>query len=167
MPSSSSRSRVPTRRSPRPAARPGAAPPAPERPFLVPFAAVFAVLVAAEDLYLAWLLRTPETGWDAFAVVPALLAVAALVAAVLVWTGRARGWLVLAVAAVVPLVGLLGLTALFAALGGGQAMWSSMLLLIGPLGALVLALRRPVREWTTPATADRSPGGRRAAGSAR
>jgi hypothetical protein len=153
-------------RSPRPA-RPGAAPAAPERPLLVPFAVVFAVLVAAENVYLAWLLRTPETGWDAFAVVPVLLAVLALVAAVLVWTGRARGWLVLAVAAAVPLLGLLALTALFAALGGGQAMWSAVLLLVGPIGALVLALRRPVREWTTPATAGRSPGGRRAAGSAR
>jgi hypothetical protein len=133
----------------------------------VPFAVVFAVLVAAEELYLAWLLRTPETGWDAFAVVPILLAVLALVAAALVWTGRARGWLVLAVAAVVPLVGMLGLTAIFAALGGGQAMWSALLMLAGPIGALVLALRRPVRAWTSPAPAGRPPGGRRSAASAR
>ena len=47
----------------------------------MPFAVVFAVLVAGEDLYLAWLLYTPETGWDPFAVVPALLAVLALLAA--------------------------------------------------------------------------------------
>jgi hypothetical protein len=133
----------------------------------VPFAVAFAVLVAAEELYLAWLLRTPETGWDAFAVVPVLFAVLALVAGALVWAGRARSWLLLAVAAVVPLVGMLALTALFAALGGGQAMWSAALMLVGPIGALVLALRRPVRVWTSPATAGRSPGGGRSGGSAR
>jgi hypothetical protein len=133
----------------------------------VPFAVVFAVLVAGEELYLAWLLRTPETGWDAFAVVPILLAVLALVAAVLVWTGRARGWLVLAVAAVVPLIGLLLLTVIFAGWGVGQATWSALLMLVGPIGALVLALRRPVREWTSPVAASPSPGGRRSAASAR
>src|SRR5918998_3716623 len=106
MPSSSSRSRVPTRRSPRPAPRAGLAPaPARTRPMIVPFAVVFAVLVAAEDVYLAWLLRTPETGWDAFAIVPALLAIAALAAGALVWAGRARGWLWLALAAAAPLSG--------------------------------------------------------------
>jgi len=131
----------------------------------VPFAVVFAVLVAGEDLYLAWLLYTPETGWDPFAVVPALLAVLALLAAALVWTGRARGWLVLAVAAAMPLAGLAVLTTIFAALGGGQAMWSALLMLVGPIGALVLAVRRPIRAWTSPASP--SPGGRRTAGSAR
>jgi O-antigen/teichoic acid export membrane protein len=134
---------------------------------VVPFAAFFGLVVSAEDLYLAWLLRTPETGWDAFALVPALLAVLAVAAAVLVHLGRARSWLLLAVAAAVPLAGLLVLTVFFAALGGGLAFWSGVLLMVGPLTALVLALRRPVREWTRPARANRSPGGRRTAGSAR
>jgi hypothetical protein len=134
---------------------------------VVPFAAFFGLLVAAEDLYLAWLLRTPETGWDAFAIVPALLAVLAVAGAVLVHLGRARSWLLLAAAAAVPLVGLLLLTVFFAALGGGLAFWSGVLLLVGPLTALVLALRRPVREWTGPVRANRSPGGRRTSGSAR
>jgi hypothetical protein len=166
MPSSASRSRAPVRRSPRPAPRVVEAPPA-GRPPVVPFAAVFGLLVAAEDLYLAWLLRTPETGWDAFAAVPVLLAVAAVAGAVLVLLGRARGWLLLAVAAALPLAGMLALVVLFAALGGGQAMWSAVLLLVGPVGALVLALRRPVREWTRSGAANRPSGGRRRAGSAR
>jgi hypothetical protein len=134
---------------------------------VVPFAAFFGLVVAAEDLYLAWLLRTPETGWDAFALVPAVLAVLALAGAVLVFLGRARGWLLLAAAAAVPLAGLLVLTVFFAALGGGLAFWSGVLLLVGPLTALVLALRRPVREWTRPVRANRSAGGRRTGGSAR
>jgi hypothetical protein len=138
-----------------------------ERPLAVPFAAVFGVLVAAEDLYLAWLLRTPETGWDWFALIPVALAVAAVAAAALVFLGRARAWLLLAVAAALPLAALLVLVVLFAVLGGGLAFWSGLLLLVGPLGALVLALRRSVRDWTRPTTANRSPGGRRAAGSAR
>ena len=129
---------------------------------VVPFAAFFGLVVAAEDLYLAWLLRTPETGWDAFAIVPALLAVTAVVAAVLVFLGRARSWLLLAVAAALPLAALVVLVVLFAALGGGLAFWSGVLLLVGPLAALVLALRRPVRGWTRPERANRSPGGRRA-----
>jgi hypothetical protein len=134
---------------------------------LVSFAAVFGLLVAAEDLYLAWLLRTPETGWDAFAIVPVLLAVAAVAGAVLVFLGRARSWLLLAVAAALPMAGLLVLAVLFAALGGGPAFWSAVLLLVGPVVALVLALRLPVREWTRSAASSRSPGGRRTAGPAR
>jgi O-antigen/teichoic acid export membrane protein len=134
---------------------------------LVSFAAVFGLLVAAEDLYLAWLLRTPETGWDWLAIVPVLLAVAAAAGAVLVFLGRGRSWLLLAVAAVLPLAGMLVLAVLFAVLGGGPAFWSAVLLLVGPVVALVLALRRPVREWTRSVTANRPPGGRRTAGQAR
>jgi hypothetical protein len=147
VPSSASRNRTATRRSPRPAPRP--VDPVPdERPLLVPFAAFFGLLVAAEDAYLAWLLWTPEIGWDWFMAGPLLLAVAALAGAALVFTGRARGWLVLAVAAVLPLAGLLVLAGIFAVLGGGLAVWSSLLLVVGPLTCLVLAVRRPVREWT-------------------
>jgi O-antigen/teichoic acid export membrane protein len=133
----------------------------------VPFAAVFGLLVAGEDLYLAWLLRTPATGWDAFAIVPVLLAVLAVAAAVLVFLGRARSWLLLAVSAALPLAALSVLVVLFAALGGGLAFWSGVLLLVGPLAALVLALRRPVRERTRPVRANRSPGGTAHCGVAR
>jgi peptidoglycan/LPS O-acetylase OafA/YrhL len=159
MPSSASRSRATTRRSPRPAPRTAGAGRAPgARPSLVPFAVAFGVLVAAEDLYLAWLLRTPELGWDWFMVVPLLLAVLAAGASAAVFLGRARGWLLLAAAAILPLVGLLVLVVLFALLGAGRASWSAVLLLVGPVGCLVLALRRPVREWTRPVRGSRSPG---------
>lgn len=150
-----SRGRAPTRRSPRPLPRDAGG--AAERPLAVPFAAFFGVLVAAEDVYLAWLLWTPELGWDRFMAGPLLLAVLAVVGAMLVLTGRARGWIVLALAAVLPLAGLLVLAAVFAALGGAQEVWSTLLLLVGPVACLVLAVRRPVRDWTR---ARRSPGGR-------
>ncbi|MFD2092294.1 hypothetical protein ACFSHS_12000, partial [Blastococcus deserti] len=132
--------------------------PSPERPLAVPFAAFFGLLVAAEDVYLAWLLWTPETGWDWFMGGPLLLAVLAVAGAALVLTGRARGWLVLAVAALLPLIGLLVLAGFFAVLGGTQEVWSTLLLVVGPLTCLGLALRGPVREWTR---ARRSTGGRR------
>jgi hypothetical protein len=166
MPSSASRSRAPARRSPRPASRPLDAAPG-ERPFVVPFAAFFGLLVAAEDGYLAWLLWTPQVGWDRFMVVPLALGVLALVASAAVFLGRARGWLLLTIAAVLPLLGILALVVLFALLGRGQAMGSAVLLLTGPVAALFLAPRQPVREWTRPARARRSPGGRRPAGSSR
>jgi hypothetical protein len=167
MPSSSSRSRVPTRRSPRPAPRAGIAAAVPERPLIVPFAAVFGLLVGLVNGYLAWLMWTPEVGLDWLMVVPALLAVLAVVAAAAVFWGRRPGWALLAAAAGLTLLAVLALAVLFALLGGGQAFWSAVLLLVAPVVALSLALRRPVREWTGRAAANRSPGGRRAAGSAR
>jgi hypothetical protein len=127
----------------------------------VPVAALFGVLVAAEDGYLAWLL---SFGW--YLVAPLVLAVAALAGAALVWWGRRGGWLVLALAATVPLLGLLALAGLFGVLGGGMAMWSAVFLLAGPVGCLVLALRRSVREWRGPRST-RSAGGRRGGGGAR
>jgi hypothetical protein len=123
---------------------------------LVPFVAVFGVLVAVEDGYLAWLL---SFGW--YLAVPLVPAVAAVTGVALVWLGRLRGWLVLAVAAAVSLLGLLALAVLFAVLGGGAAMWSAVLLLVGPVGCLALTLRRPVRAWCAPRPGTRSPGGRR------
>jgi hypothetical protein len=152
-----SRGRPTARSSPRPARRAADGPP-PERPLAVPFAAFFGLLVAAEDGYLAWLLWTPQVGWDWFMAGPLLLAVLALAGAVLVLTGRTRGWIVLAVAALLPLVGLVALAVFFAVLGGTREVWSTLLLLVGPLTCLVLAVRRPVRGWTR---ASRSPGGHR------
>jgi hypothetical protein len=166
MPSSASRSRAATRRSPRPAPRPADRTTA-ERPLAVPFAAFFGLLVAAEDAYLAWLLWTPEIGWDWFMAGPLLVGVLATAGAVLVFTGRARGWLVLAVAAVVTLAGLLAMVAFFAVLGGTREAWSTMLLVVGPLACLGLTLRPVVRAWTSPGLARRSPGGRRPAASSR
>jgi hypothetical protein len=128
-------------------------------------AVVFGLLVAAVDGYLAWLLWTPEVGWDAYLLVPLVLAVLAVAAAAAVFLGVGRAWALLAVAAVLPLLGLLAVLVLFAALGGGSALWGALALLIAPIGCLVLALRRDVRDWTRPA--GRPAGGRRGAGSSR
>jgi O-antigen/teichoic acid export membrane protein len=125
-----------------------------------PFAAVLGVLVAAEFLYLGWLLYEPGSLLDWYVVVPALLAAVTLAGAALVVLGRGRGWLVLTAASVVLLLTLLALVLLFGALGGGAALWQALLLLIGPIGSLELTLRRPVRAWTTRGRR-RSAGGRR------
>ena len=158
MASSSSRSRAAARRSPRAAPRQEHLPPRPaRRPVLAPFAAVFGVLVAAEYLWLAWLLRDPAVGTPWFVAVPAVLAVLALAGAALVVLGRGRAWLLLAAVSVVLVLCLLGTAVLFGALGLGAVVGQTLLLLVGPLGCLVLAVRRPVREWTASAGAARAP----------
>jgi hypothetical protein len=168
MASSSSRSRTTTRRSPRPAPRGrGAAEPAGERPLSATLAAVFGLLVAAVDGYLAWLLWTPEVGWDSSLLVPVLLGVLAVAAAAAVFLGIHRSWLLLVVAAALPLAGMLAVVVLFAVLGGGSALWGALALLIAPMGCLVLALRPPVRTWTRAGPARRPTEGRRDARSAR
>ncbi|MEX5720152.1 hypothetical protein [Geodermatophilus maliterrae] len=162
MPSSPPR-RTTTRRSPRAAAPPSgvrrAAPPvAPGRPLTAPFAAVFGVLLTAEDVFLAWLVESPEPGWTWDRLVSGVLALAvvALAGAVLVFLGRGRGWLVLALAAAVTALLLLGATVLFAAaLGSGELTGWALLLLPGPLGALGLSVRRPIRDWTRPGRGNR------------
>ncbi len=162
MPSSPPR-RAAIRRSPRAAAvAPGAgrtpAPRAVERPLTAPFAAVFGLLVAGEDLYLAWLLGEPDPGWHWFVLTPVALALLAVVGAVLVLRGRSRGWLVLTLAAVPTALLLLGAAVLFAVLGDGGAVGWALLLLTGPVGCLVLAVRRPIREWTRPRRGTPPPG---------
>jgi hypothetical protein len=122
---------------------------------LVPFAAAFGVLVAAEYLWLAWLLRDPEVAVPWSVAVPAVLAVLALAGAALVVLGRARAWLLLAVVSVVLALGLLGTAVLFGALGLGAVVGQALLLLVGPVGCLVLATRRPVRGWARSARATR------------
>ncbi len=157
MASSSSRGRAAARRSPRAAPRQHPASPSAGRPVLVPFAAAFGVLVAAEYLGLAWLLRDPEVTVPWSVAVPAVLAGLALAGAALVVLGRARAWLLLAAVSVVLALGLLGAAVLFAALGLGAVVGQALLLLVGPVGCLVLATRRSVREWTRPARATRPP----------
>ncbi|SDO57376.1 hypothetical protein [Geodermatophilus sp. DSM 45219] len=155
MASSSSRNRAAARRSPRAAPRPQPPSPPAGRPVLVPFTAVFAVLVAAEYLWLAWLLRDPELSAAWYVVVPVVLAVLALGGAALAWLGRARAWALLAVVSVALALALLGTAVLFGALGLGAVVGQALLLLVGPVGCLLLAVRRPVREWTGPARATR------------
>jgi O-antigen ligase len=165
---SSSRSRVPVRRSPRPAPRGTGVANAPrERPAAVAYAVVFGLLLAVEVLYLGWLLWKPDPSLDRFLVVPLMLAAAAVLGSVLVLTGKRWGWAVLAVAAILPLAALLVFVFLLGALGGGAQLWAGVLLLVGPVTTLVLALRRPVREWCGTERARRSAEGRRGARSAR
>jgi hypothetical protein len=168
MPSSSSRSRVPVRRSPRPAPRgTSVAAPTRVRPSAVPFAVVFGALLTLEILYLGYLLWAPDPSIDRFLVVPLLLAAAVVVGSVMVLLGRRWGWAVLAVSALLPLAALLVLVFLLGALGAGVEMWAGVLLMVGPLATLVLALRRPVREWCGTGRARRSAEGRRGGRSAR
>ena len=156
MPSTSSRRAGTAATQPRPRRPLGrgfaVAQPAPVRPVQAPFAAVFGGLVALEDGYLGWLLWDADSTWSWYLLVPALLVVGALAGAVLVLRGRGvgpvSGSAVLAWSCLLPLLGLLALTVFFAALGDGEAAWLALVLLVGPLGGLVLALRRPVREWT-------------------
>lgn len=157
MASSSSRSRAAARRSPQAAPRQQPLPGPAGRPVLAPFAAVFGVLVAGEYLWLAWLLRDPEVPAAWFVAVPVVLAVLALAGAVLVVLGRARAWALLAAVSVVLVLCLLGTAVLFGALGLGAVVGQALLLLVGPVGCVVLAGRRPVREWTRPARATRPP----------
>jgi hypothetical protein len=151
----------------RPLGRGFAVPAERQRPQEAPFAAVLGLLVAAEYVYLGWLLWDPGSGPARFVLVPLLLAAAAVAGAVLLLPGRGRAWLVLTVVSVVLLIGLLFLVAVFGALGGGAALWQALLLLIGPIGCLALVLRRPVREWSGGSRARRSGGGRRSGGRAR
>jgi hypothetical protein len=166
MPSTSTRRRPAVRPDTRrpPGRRPAAAPAEPQRPLTAPFAAFFGVLVAAEDVYLAWLLAQVGTGWHRYLAVPVLLAVWAGVGAVLVLRAGSRGSLVLAGAAVPPLLAILGLAVVLGMLGEGGAMWSALLLLVGPVGCLILTLGRPVRTWTRPQRTARSRGANRSRG---
>ncbi len=148
---------APVRRSPRAArptpARTGRAPLVPERPVAAVCATVFGVLVAAEVGYLTWLLVAPDADLVAvprwLAAVLVVVALVPLAGAVLTFLGRGRGWLVLLAGCVVPLLGLLVVAVLFGSLGAGSATWWALLLAVGPLGGLVLAAQRSVRDWTT------------------
>src|SRR3712207_9525371 len=86
---------------------------APVRPVTAPFAAVFGLLVAAEEVYLGWLLWDAEPGWGWYLLVPVLLAAGALTGAGLVLRGRSvgrrvSGAAVLAGFCLLPLLGLPG-----------------------------------------------------------
>jgi O-antigen/teichoic acid export membrane protein len=137
------------------------------RPLAVPFAAAFGCLVAAENLYLAWLLWEPRVGLEWFVAVPLVLAAATLAGVALLLLGRRRAWLLLSACSTLLLLVLLFLALLFGALGGGHALWWALLLLVGPVGCLALALRREVRGWRGRPAARRSRGGARRTGRSR
>jgi NADH:ubiquinone oxidoreductase subunit 6 (subunit J) len=107
---------------------------------------VAGLAAARSELPTAWLVA-----------VPAVLALLALAGAALVVLGRARAWALLAAVSVVLVLCLLGAAGLFAALGLGAVVGQALLLLVGPVGCLTLVARRPVREWTRPVRATRTP----------
>jgi O-antigen/teichoic acid export membrane protein len=131
------------------------------RPLTVPFAAAFGGLVTAEVAYFGLLLWLPDPALDWFLVVPLVLAVASVTGSVQLLRRRTRSWLLLAIAAAVVQVGLLATAALLAAFSAWGEMWSAVLLMTGPVGCLVLTLRRSVREWTDRGRTRRSGGRRR------
>jgi len=136
-----------------------------QRPLVVPFAAALGFLLAAEVLFLGFLLWEPDPSIDGFLVVPLLLAGVATLGAVLVLRGLRGGWAVLAGAAVLPLLALL--VCVLGSFGAGAQTWGAVALALGPLVTLVLALQRPAREWCGSGRANRPPGGRRGTRSAR
>ncbi|RBY88980.1 hypothetical protein DQ244_14435 [Blastococcus sp. TBT05-19] len=154
------------RRSPRAAPLARAEEPA-GRPDLVPYAVVFGVLTAGVVLYLGWLLLRGDPEAGPLLAVPAGVALAVLLGAGLVWRGVRGGWALLAVASLVPFLGILFVAFLFGALGAGGDMALALLLAVAPLNSLVLALRAPVRAWCTPSRGTRPAGGTRAARRAR
>jgi hypothetical protein len=134
-----------------------------QRPLAVPFAAAFGGLVTAEVLYLGALMWLPDPALDWFLVVPLVLAGAALAGTVLLLRRRFRSWLLLAGTAAVLQLGLLATAALLAAFSAWGELWPVVLLMVGPLGCLVLALRRSVRTWTDRGRTRRPAGGPRTA----
>jgi hypothetical protein len=127
----------------------------------VPLAAAFGGLLTAETLFLGALLWLPDPALDWFLVVPLVLAGATLTGVVLLLRRRFRSWLLLVVPAVLVQAGLLATAGLLAAFSAWGEMWSAVLMMTGPVGCLVLALRRPVREWTDGERIRRSAEGRR------
>jgi hypothetical protein len=138
-----------------------------QRPLAASFAAAFGALLTAEVLFLGCWLVVSDARLDRVTVVVGVLVVASAAGSVLVARGVRGGWVLLVLAAVGALAALLLMALIFGALGVASAMWAAALLAVGPLGCLVLAPRRSVREWSGPAPTRRSAGGRRAAARSR
>ncbi|WP_104525417.1 hypothetical protein [Blastococcus atacamensis] len=154
------------RRSPRAAPVARAAEPA-GRPDLVPYAAVFALLTAGVVLYLGWLLWQGDPEAGPLLTLPVVLALAVAAGAGMVWRGVRGGWVVLAVASLVPLLAIVSVAFLFGALGAAGDMWLALLLAVAPVNGLVLACRAPVRAWCAHSRGTRPAGGTRAGRRAR
>jgi hypothetical protein len=90
-----------------------------------------------------------------------VLFLGAVAGSVMVVQGRRGGWILLMVVALGGLAAELILVLVLAALDGTGSAWAAALLTVGPLGCLVLAPQRSVREWSAAGAARRSAGGRR------
>jgi hypothetical protein len=138
-----------------------------ERPLAVPFAAAFGALMAGEVLFLGVALLLPDFRLDRFTVVFLVLVLWAVAGSLMVLQGRRGGWIVLVIVALGGVAAVLILVLILAALGATGSAWAAALLTVGPLGCLVLAPQRSVRQWTGASAARRSAGGRRGSGRAR
>jgi hypothetical protein len=148
-------------------ARNGSGGPHEERPIAVATAAVFGALLAAEVLFLGGMIVLPDARVDRFSVVFLVLFLGAVAGSLMVVQGRRGGWIVLLIVGLGGLATVLVLVLVLAALDATGAAWAAALFAVGPLGCLVLAPQRPVREWTRAGAARRSAGGRRRAARSR
>src|SRR4051812_28419124 len=105
----------------------------------------------------------PDARLDRFTVVFLVLFLGAVAGSVMVVQGRRGGWIVLLLVASGGLATVLILVLVLAALDATGAAGAAALFAGGPLGCLVLAPQRAVREWSRGGAARRSAGGRRRA----
>jgi hypothetical protein len=134
------------------------------RPLAASFATAFGALMTAEVLFFGSLVVVGDARLDRVTVVIAVLVVAGAVGSLMVFQGRHGGWVLLVLAALGTLAAVLMLALVLGALGLPGQMWAAALLAVGPLGCLLLAPRRSVREWAGPDPARRPAGGRRGPG---
>ena len=134
-----------------------------QRPLAASFASAFGALLTAEVLFFGALMVVPDVRLDRVTVVIGVLVVAAAAGSVMVFRGVRGGWVLLVLTAVGALAALLLMALILGALGLTAEMWAAALLAVGPLGCLVLAPRRSVREWSGPGPTRRPAGGRRGA----
>jgi hypothetical protein len=137
------------------------------RPLVVAIAAVFGALLAAEVLFLGGMPLLSDGRLNRFTVVFLALFVGAVAGSLMVVQGRRGGWIVLMIVAAGGLAAVLILVLVLAALDVAGVAWVAVLLSVGPLGCLVLAPQRSVREWSRAGAARRSAGGRRRAARSR
>jgi hypothetical protein len=138
-----------------------------QRPLAASFAAAFGALLTAEVLFFGGLMVLADPRVDRVAVVLAVLLVAGAAGSVMVLRGVRGGWVLLVLTAIGALGALLLMVLILAALGVMAHAWAAALLAVGPLGCLVLAPRRSVREWSGPEPTRRPAGGRRGAAGSR
>ena len=138
-----------------------------ERPLAVAVAAAFGALLAAEVLFLSVVLLLPDFRLDRLTVVFLMVFLGAVGGSLMVIQGRRGGWILLVIVALGGLAAVLILVLVLAALDATGSAWAAVLLTVGPLGCLVLAPQRSVREWAAAGAARRSAEGRRGGGFAR
>jgi hypothetical protein len=132
-----------------------------QRPLAASFATAFGVLLTAEVLFFGALLVVPDVRLDRVTVVIGVLVLAGAAGSLMVFRGVRGGWVLLVLTAVAALAALLLMALVLGALGATAEMWAAALLAVGPLGCLVLAPRRAVREWEGRGPTRRPAGGRR------